>query len=718
MSVGGVFVSKSGKRFGSFWLRGFQERVLGIIGGFISGGVGPGVVLVSAPTGAGKSLCLLLGYEVFREAGLRGFGCLGLYPSNELLDDQFRSVGNIVERALGYGLSVFGDWRDRVFRLYVGPGGEKLVLARISGRILGELGETGGFRGLGHLDMLVRISGELMRIDPDYSVVLATPDLFYYVLLGVYGDYERTARYISSILEGVEPRITGLKDRLARLGTVNLRLGSKPIVFFDEYHSWGLLDYLSSLALVKLFVESGSLTILSTATPIPGVENHLEALDVPVVGKVEESGSGGGDLVKLPARITFYGYGRGDAVEAGRPGLINIYTVQKLMPAHVRRHGREAVEYAEEAGAQALVVLDRISYTLETSAVLEEMLGADKVAVVTGMIVRGSPGKALVITGNKAIELGIDNPRALSGIIAAKTYSSLIQRIGRIGRRRYGGVGEAHIQVVLSEKKLHDLVTRLGGRSRVEYRELASALNEIMPSEPRMTYLADKPLGRAYIELLLHIHRYASNIIYRGGVPVEKPRPPPISGELRRILRNMGDKAVEALSLRTGGIQVKYRFKNTGQTRVYDLFTILRNFEIHDIITEEDEPVIILEETPVTNPQPIEALLKHSPRKPLLETSLLSRIIKIHLNPFKPIIYSPRTTRAITNTILKNTEAKITETLKQQPATITTSSSPQEEKIYKLLTYTSTTIPAKHRNKTKAYILLNKNTILPYILKQ
>ena len=390
LSVGGVFVSKSGKRFGSFWLRGFQERVLSIIGGFVSGGVGPGVVLVSAPTGAGKSLCLLLGYEVFREAGLRGFGCLGLYPSNELLDDQFRSVGNIVERALGYGLSVFGDWRDRVFRLYVGPGGEKLVLARISGRILGELGETGGFRGLGHLDMLVRISGELMRIDPDYSVVLATPDLFYYVLLGVYGDYERTARYISSILEGVEPRITGLKDRLARLGTVNLRLGSKPIVFFDEYHSWGLLDYLSSLALVKLFAESGSLTILSTATPIPGIEKHLEALDVPVVGKVEESGSGGGDLVKLPARITFYWYGRGDAVEAGRPGLINIYTVQKLMSTHVRLHSREAVEYAEKAGAQALVVLDRISYTLETSAVLEELLGGGWQCIVN--VTGGSKG--------------------------------------------------------------------------------------------------------------------------------------------------------------------------------------------------------------------------------------------------------------------------------------------------------------------------------------
>ncbi len=717
LDVDGVYISRCKTIFGNFRLRCFQEKILEYMNKYLEVVEG-GVVGLTAPTGAGKSLTLLLGYKLFMERGMRGFGCIGLYPTNELLEDQYRSIGLLIEKSLGFRESAPGGWIGRIAKVYSGER-DRIVLAKISGRILKELEDLDVFKGLSHLDILARISMEIDRLDPSYSVILATPDLFYYLALGIYGSPEMMAQYIQDIIEGREPRIRGLKDRLSRMGSVRFRLGSKPIVFFDEYHTWSLLDYLSSIALIKIFTDAGLLVVLSSATPLDDLEKHLKEYGIHVYGRVVEEGSGSGDIVRLPSKMIFYGYSRDDALKYGRGGLLNIYTVQKLTPIHVSMYGGGLFEYTRMADAQSLIVLDRISYTLETVEVVREKFGDLKIAVATGLIREGDLLGADVVVGNRAIELGIDNPRAIGGIVSAKTYSSLIQRIGRIGRREYGGLDKSMIHIMFTSSRLSLLEEELGGSTRISYHRLTTILKRIMPSEPSYTFIAETELGRAYTNLLIHLHRFMEGIVKSGGVPAKIPKPPQIDKRLKNILGRFGDRVYEVLSLRTSGIDVKYRFVDERGTKTYDLFTLLRNFEVRDAGVEDGEIILILDKNPVSNPHPLTSLLneKYYYKRRYIDNGLFEHISERYLYYKRKLFYNPRTLEGMRKTLIGGVESRLVEALNQQPATIIIRPR-KHRKTYELLTYTSTTIPVRKRGETIAYILLNKNSLLPYILEQ
>ncbi len=717
LHVNGLHVSRCNTTFGELRLRCFQEKILDTIYKYVNNEINEGTVYLSAPTGAGKTLTLLLGYKVFHEYSLRNYGSIGLYPTNELLNDQFKSIRSMLEK-LGFAWRPYSDWRDNILFKFINPEDEKILVLVISGKKLSILEKY--HPGKTHTDILVDLSSLLNAEDPDYTVILSTPDLFYYLLLGIYGDKKRIVKYIQDILDGVEPRITGLKDQLARIGKILHRLAVKPLIFFDEYHSWSLLDYLSSLVLVKLFVEQGSLVVLSSATPLPETIRHLEGIGVETQAVIEENGSSSGDLIRLPTHLVVYGYSSSDARNHGYYGLVNIYNVEKLVPIHVKHEEDLVIDYARKNNGQVLVVLDRISYTLETSRVLGDKYGVENVAVVTGLLREGDPQRTLIVVGNRAIELGIDNPRAIAGIITGKTFSSIIQRIGRIGRHKLGEACESYIHLVLSAGRLEELIDKTNGRHILGYNELLEILNEILPSEPKLTWIAETRYGREYIETLLKTYYETINIIFTGGLPREaRFQIQSKTYGLKRILSRIGDRIIDVYSLRTLSIDVKYMFKDGETINEYDLLTLLRNFEPVDLVTRGEE-IIVFGREPVTNPEPLTTSINPRYRhvnKLVIDTGLFNYIARKYLSRISPINYQPKTLRGERILIYRQEVIKhIMAMLSNEPATIVLNPPSNVSKIFKLLTYTSTAIPVKSGEDVKGYILLGKNALLPYIL--
>jgi hypothetical protein len=92
-------------------LRGFQHELLKV---FLDSG-SRDVVVLRAPTGAGKTLSLLIPLFANIEAGWKYSGAIGIYPSRDLARDQMISIANFL-RDLGAGeldiREIYGFLRD------------------------------------------------------------------------------------------------------------------------------------------------------------------------------------------------------------------------------------------------------------------------------------------------------------------------------------------------------------------------------------------------------------------------------------------------------------------------------------------------------------------------------------------------------------------------------------------------------------------------------
>ncbi len=711
--VGGVYVERGDMFIGEgFRLRRFQEDLLKLFKdkAFSESGV----VYLTAPTGAGKTLTLLLPWEAYRDLGKgRGWGVLGFYPSNELLIDQAQSIKRLLERV--YGLKEIPlDGAPRNIIL-MGDSEKRTVITLISGRILGELEEK--YSGRNHLEILEIIADMIDGAGPDYKIVLATHDLFYYLLTGLYTDPSTAVSWLNAVVDGRNPLIRGLKDRLSRIGTLLFRLGLGPIVFYDEYHSWSLIDYLSSLALVSI-LSHDKIVVLSSATPLSGARKHLRELGVEELGVIEARPSGQGDIVKAPSRIVLYGYDRGDA--GGRN--INIYNVQVIIPRHVVEHAPELEDHATMNNGAILIIVDRLSYAVET---YNKLLKHGKTAsIITGFSKQGDPLSTLYIVGNRAVELGIDNPRTTTGVVSGKSYSSVIQRIGRIGRRLPKKTGESLIHLILSKGKLEELEDKLHG-SRISYTELNNALLETMPSEVRLERIFETPTGRQYVGLIRRLYMESTRVIFSGGTP------PPIGRNHREteglerinnILKCMGSRGVKLVELRTGGINVKYKFKSGGGG-VYDLFTILRNYLLYDIEDKGGEPVLIISNEPVPEPRPLAATIDRFVERRLkrgggLVSSTVSALLtgRNHID----LIYRPRSTGESGELVgsLERIVDALLKTLMDLPISIVEPRGEGESDLYEYLTYTSYAIPVEDYGQRNRYLLLGKLALIPHMIRE
>ena len=288
-------------------LRNFQHELLKV---FLDN-ESRDVVVLRAPTGAGKTLSLLIPLFANIEAGWKYGGVIGVYPSRELARDQMISIANFL-RDLGVGeldiREIYGFLRDadgdslkaigeyvRAFKLTKDL---PVVLMYITSSSLEKM-----------LSMLERIGIKtkreiLQRLWKDvaggaYRIVFTVPEYPYLLTTGSYQDFHRAGLLLYKAMQ--ELRIflkileSGDQYKLAewfkRLGSRidRYRLSEefattrgfledlayifqlfRAPVFFDEFHLYSGLSLASFISLFYIYIcdiKGIGKIVISSATP-------------------------------------------------------------------------------------------------------------------------------------------------------------------------------------------------------------------------------------------------------------------------------------------------------------------------------------------------------------------------------------------------------------------------------------------------------------------
>jgi hypothetical protein len=288
-------------------LRGFQHELLNV---FLDSG-SRDVVVLRAPTGAGKTLSLLIPLFANIEAGWRYNGAIGIYPSRELARDQMISIANFL-RGMGArdldirevydflrgvdedSLKAIGEY-VRAFKLTKDL---PVVLVYITSSSLEKM-----------LEKLVRIGIKTKReilqrlwegsAGSAYRIVFTVPEYPYLLTTGSYQDFHRAGvwlyrnmqelRIFLKILESgdqakLEKWFKHLVSRIDRFrlseefattrgflaDLAYIFLLFRAPIFFDEFHLYSGLSLASFISLFYIYmcdIKGIGKIVISSATP-------------------------------------------------------------------------------------------------------------------------------------------------------------------------------------------------------------------------------------------------------------------------------------------------------------------------------------------------------------------------------------------------------------------------------------------------------------------
>lgn len=600
-----VYMESSGERLGKATLRRFQSRLVE---------VREGAVLLTAPTGSGKTVALLTDVE-------RGVS-VGLYPNNELVCSQITGlhrfitehlsmrpaytglleycVSNEAEGHRGYPLNEYVAEEPvdffserKVSKLYVVGMGGRLV------RVLGEKGKIGVL-----VEAVAKKLGRIRRQKLEYAIVVGTPDTFFLLSLYIYRNLEDVGKLLGILIKSWSAPLDVLnrelmrqgfaRDRLATITSVLLPLLDSTI-FVDEYHLYGLYE-LSSLrvlawALKHIHEWSGRI-VFSSATPRREVAEEvasvlgLQLTELNAISHVKESGDES-ELVRGPTKLVFIGVDTDSNSYIGR-----LYRSSEK--AHVLVDTPDFSNFVNtyKAGVgRGMVILEKV-YHAELFA--RTVLGKHGVKPVCaysmasgGLCDEGTgyadSGRLLVVGTGAKIGQGVEYTRVSFGVVARVTTPDLLQSIGRIGRRLSD---ESTVLIPIDES----LLTGRNGvaknlKHKMTYRELAEwAENNAKP------YLKAVPEG--YRELYAGAMTVREELLKLAGLALYYRHTDTYSKAYntvnRAVLSNLvtlapADKLYEVAMFRSTGPTVSYCREDSCTCMKEDLGTIVRNFEVKSV---------------------------------------------------------------------------------------------------------------------------------------
>lgn len=532
-----------------------------------------------APTGSGKTFTLLAPLLSNIIYGTRYDGALGIYPTKPLTVDQFESLRAILgklgneTRSDKHGVALYdlefvvtrNSERVGYYRGRVGL----VLLTRDNIEKLREALDAESKQGV--LDIVRRT---LLTGEVDYLVTLAVPEYPYFMFSHMYRNYHDLAKlldlaasggfvhgitvkmlslmndedklreYVGKIVKKIKVLIEGrvAERKLADLSSALL----PPILFFDEFHTWGSYELPTAIALVLLHRLVALMStrremyrvIFSSATPSQNVASVLSRIagehSMRVV-EVKPVNCGGRSVAKI----------RGKTV-------VELYPIATrasgyLMWAELDRHLPTVVndKASEILSSKRAIVFGRRVWSVEESAkVFYDKTNAVP-TVVTGFtpppLFHGKEELAskkadgeLYVFGNYAVELGVDLQNMTYSVISAMSLGELVQRMGRSGR---GGI-DSKVVILIPKSYAGNVLERLGGKSRVQYYELIDALSWVMMDEPVIKKLGDRAIlkskiGKLRMYLPLANYVLVSVLRYR-----DKPRDlEPILSEFVKIVQ-------------------------------------------------------------------------------------------------------------------------------------------------------------------------------------
>ena len=469
-----VYVVEGSEWLGRWRLRRFQEEVADRLSR------GKDTLLV-APTGAGKTLTLLLAEE----------GSVGLYPNNVLLLDQQRSVDRILREALGarlaaapYQAEVDSRLVD-VVRVYEVPedacrrggpgvcGHRRVALVLFSGRYIVAPQGPGGEpkRLVLREEVARRVCG------PDtYTVVLATPDAVLLLMTGLYRDFERAGKALHNLLlaslEGLDLHRALSRTQVGTVGEYVVMAESRTCLlekpwFIDEYHLYGIYEasiLLPALHAYRDYSGWEEPLVFSSATPTGRLHERVTSEYKPGVVEAAVS-TRSGALVRGRTRVEFV------PVETRGRGLPAWIRVGDRVPGLVEERIGEVKETVGR-GLSAFIIVDKVNQIPPIVDVLQAHgIEPECSATVTPP---GCVGEGRVVVGSESLSQGIDRRDVAYGIVAAYHWASFIQRLGRIGR----GIDST----VVAPVPPTPLAERGPSKERMELGEFVEAVQSLYPS--------------------------------------------------------------------------------------------------------------------------------------------------------------------------------------------------------------------------------------------
>jgi len=589
---------------GSVRLRKFQKDLVD---------VKDGIVLLSAPTGSGKTVTLLTDPD--RRVAI------GLYPNNELLCSQIAGLHSFINNylemkpdktsLLEYCVKGYVEIDYSPLNIYVS---DKPV--DFFGRKIKEIG-IAGFSGevvkavanKGKLNELIRVSDELGKMieknEDKYVIVLATPDTFFLLVLYAYSNFDAVGRLLHYIitygnevfsfedLDELMRKIGLIREKLANVARVLLPVRESTI-FIDEYHLYGFYELSSFTALLYLLKHvhgwEGRL-VLSSATPNfvfqekIGEKLGMNVKQINGLNQVKETGDGD-ELVRGPTNIVFM-----DVKTKGRNRVSKLYMSSELAYDLLNREFfKKQFKKCLKSGKRIMVMLEKVSHAELFTEKFYSIYGVKPKCAYSmfreDICSENEDWNIIVGTGAK-IGQGVEYPGVIFGVVARIESTDFLQSISRVGRKY---PDESIVLVPLDTELLKELDNvEIFSRGKVSYVELAKWVeNDGRP------YMKKKPSGFENIystfisirERLVKLVGLALHYRVSGAYMEEYMKQlKQISGGLENIfIHSSPDNLYTLLMFRATGPSVHYCRELKGELKCFDrgedLGTIIRNYDI------------------------------------------------------------------------------------------------------------------------------------------
>lgn len=325
------------------------------------------------PTGSGKTLT---SYAYSLQTGQ---SVLGVYPTNELIRDQEKSLSPLYRKFLG--------WDEWVYR--------------IDSKELDKWALE--FEERRHSDMLERMLNWK-------CVLLTNPDILYYIAFGQYAKGNESQR----------------RRLLATLGD-NYKL-----MVFDEFHLYNVKQTADVVffvsALQAINPSAGRVFIFASATPESPAIDWLKKLNIRVE-KLQASPSNAPDarIIAQLLRLTLL------------PADLGRWKGQETIVENLPLIDQFIEQYPE---ARIVSILDSVAGSINLAQELRSRYSAKQVGEVHGLSSdeeRKQALEAAITVGTSTIEVGIDFKEATAKdvlIFEAHTDSKFLQRFGRLARHK------------------------------------------------------------------------------------------------------------------------------------------------------------------------------------------------------------------------------------------------------------------------------------------
>jgi CRISPR-associated helicase Cas3 len=369
-------------------------------------------------TGSGKTLAN------FAAAALDGVRSIGIYPTNELMVDQYGSLK--------------GKFSSHDILVLDSQGLDGIVQAQPHMR--------------SHAQALAWATGDLVP-----SVVLTNPDVLYLAMYDLYGQMFST--FHRSAGERIFQHV----------------LGNYPVIAFDEFHLYSTKQIANAAFIMgtaqKLAPEKPHIFIFSSATPQEQFRHYLQRLGMQAES-VTNARAEWGRVVCEPVEINVF--------------PANLLQWQGGEEIRARLHDILAWADSYSPRASGVFIVDSV-YEAKCIADVLRAWYPTEVGEVHGYINEEERAKALRLrlsVGTTTIDVGVDltdNKSKEFLVCEARSAAQAIQRIGRLGRRGREPQDIAipnRVWLAVPDYVYHYLTNHVRNDTSMSRDKLSSTLNE------------------------------------------------------------------------------------------------------------------------------------------------------------------------------------------------------------------------------------------------